>query len=321
MAQVDAQPRVPALDPKTVPPETSPTQVSYRSSIQQASASKPQSMSLLSRTLTDRSPVSAFAKLRLAAASRNVTPPVAPWPFPELSIGDCCSPLGGFKCWEVGGPALIVSEGVHKAVKELLEMHVEYLHEAEPKPCFIAFKVYMIGRDEQKSNPTLLISCERKSPRQKAVKLVRDSPILKENAGFRLAESPRPPLRLMSPIRLGRSDGMNSEDELMGLGAVTVYYSPTNATCGIPVYTEISGGEFVPKATVGGFVSLRGEIFGLSTAHGFVEEQKPLAVPDDELHFEISFDDWIEGDDLHQKKSDQKVIDSDGESEATSCHN
>jgi hypothetical protein len=312
MAQVNTQPRGPTLDPKTVPSETRATQVSYRSSVQQTSSSKPQSMSLLSSTVTDRSTDSAFAKLRLAA-SRAVTPPVAPWPSPELSIGDCCSPLGGFKCWEAIGPALAISAGIHKAVKGLLDQHAEFLHEAEPKPCFIAFKVYMIGREERKSNPTLLISCERRSPRQKAVKLVRNSTILRENPGVRLAESPAP-LRLMSPISPRPSDNESDKHGLTRLAGQSLYWTPTNAACGIPVYTEMSGEGCGPKATVGGFISLGGEIFGLSAAHGFLEE--PPAMPDDEMSFEISFDDWIEGDDIHQTQSNQKVVDFGVESEA-----
>ena len=37
--------------------------------------------------------------------------------------------------------------------------------------------------------------------------------------------------------------------------------------------------------------------FGLSAGHGFAEDQKSLAVPDDDMSFELLFDDWMEGDD------------------------
>ena len=260
-------------------------------------------MSLPSMTLTEWPPSSAFARLRLAA-SRAAASPVASWPQPELSIGRSCSPLGGLKCWEVIGPALDISVHSLKAVKELLDPWAEYLHEAEPKPCFIAFGVYMIGRDERKANLTLLISCERKFPRQKAVKLVRESTILREHAGVRLAESPRPPLCPMSPIALGLSNDESNEDDFTGLPSKLLYCSAPFATCGISVYAQMYDKIYRPNATVGGFVSLEGVLFGLSAAHGFVEDHKPSALPDDDISFEISFDDWIEDDDVHQEAID-----------------
>jgi hypothetical protein len=53
---------------------------------------------------------------------------------------------------------------------------------------------------------------------------------------------------------------------------------------------------------MGGLVSLNADIYGLSTAHGFWESLEPQAPaqPDDEIGFEISFDDWIEGDETYE---------------------
>jgi hypothetical protein len=202
-----------------------------------------------------------------------------------------------------------MSAGILKAVKELLDPVAEYLHEQEPKPSFIAFGMYMIGRDEARSNPTLLISCERKTPRQKAVKLIRESTILKETPGVRLAESPRPPLCAVSPIPLRLLDDEAEKGSYKIRPAERLYWQPTEATCGISLYTKrIQGNELVYKqiSTVGGIVSLDSELFGLCTAHGFVEdsEARPLALPDDEMEYEISFDDWIEGDDIPQEAAD-----------------
>jgi hypothetical protein len=259
-------------------------------------------MSSPSMTLTEWPPSSAFARLRLAA-SRAAAPSIPPWPEPELSIGQPCSLLGSLKCWEAIGPALAISVGILKAVKDLLDPRAEYLHQEESKPCFIAFGVYMIGRDEKRANPTLLISCERKSPRQKAVKIVRESAILRGNAGVRLAESPRPPVCSVSPIQLGLSGDENVKDSFRHLPDDSLYWSPSGTTCGISLYArKLHGSDitYVQKATIGGIVCVQGDFFGVSTAHGFIDDHKPLAFPDDETSFEISFDDWVEGDEMRQ---------------------
>jgi hypothetical protein len=300
--QQDWQPCQPELNKKIS--EMSLTEVCYPSNLQRPSPSRAPSMAMAfpARTLTGQSQ-SAFTKLRLAA-SRAATPPVAPWPSPGLSIGQSCTPLSGNKCWEVIGPALGMSVGILRAVKELLDPHAEYLHEKEPKPCFIAFGMYMIGRDEHKANPTLLISCERKSPRQKAVKLVRESPILKENAGVRLAESPRPPLCSVSPIPLGPSNDENNNSPHRVSAGENLYLAPKEFTCGIPIYTKMvqsHNASYPPRGTVGGIVCIKDDLFGISTAHGFAEDHKELALPDDEMSFEILFDDWIESDGTSQE--------------------
>lgn len=198
--------------------------------------------------------------------------------------------LGGHRA------GLTMSVGILKAVKELLDPVAEYLHEHEPKPSFIAFGMYMIGRDEARSNPTLLISCERKTPRQKALRLVRESRILKEAASVRLAESPRPPLCVVSPIPLRLSSDEAEGERYKIRPGESLYCLPPDTTCGISLYVRRVQGKdtfYKQTSTIGGIVSLDGERFGLSTAHGFVEdsEASPLALPDDEMGFEISFDD------------------------------
>ena len=45
------------------------------------------------------------------------------------------------------------------------------------------------------------------------------------------------------------------------------------------------------QATIGGVVCFNGKAFGLSTAHGFLENMD-LAAPDDDSDFEFQFDDW-----------------------------
>ncbi|KAN0098333.1 hypothetical protein V8E51_013996 [Hyaloscypha variabilis] len=252
-----------------------------------------------SRTLTERSPFSAVSMLHLAT-SRAVTNTVAPWPSPELSTGDSCSPLGKNKCWEVIGPALAASVDILKGVKGLLDSRAEYLHEREPKTCFIAFGVYMMGRHESRANPTLLISCERKPPRQKAVKLIRESSILRDAAGFRLADCNRLPLCTASPVLLGGGD-LSAYGLFDNLTTNELYCISTSNTCGMPLYTRVDNDSkddnYSQVATFGGFVSVQNTIYGISTVHSFVENSGLQTSPNEENECEFEFDDQLEGED------------------------
>ena len=243
----------------------------------------------MSEIITDRRPNTALLAMRLAVSR----PPIAQWPSPHLSLGTKCSTFGTKECWEVTGPAALISGDIFTAIRALLNSRAEYLNEKEAKPCFIMFGLYMIGDNEAHANPTLLLSCERKVPRRKAIKLIRESGILSEKPGVRLAESVRPPLVLRSPILLG-SPG-HYLPETFG-DPDTVYWSPSKSTCGIPVYgKDSSSGSLVIsyQATIGGVVCFHDKAFGLSTAHSF-HKNMGLAAPDDNSDFELSFDDWNE---------------------------
>jgi hypothetical protein len=245
----------------------------------------------MSEIITDRRLNMALLAVRLAVSR---PPPLAEWPCPHLSLGSKCSPFGKKECWEVTGPAELISGGIFSAVRSLLNSRVEYLNEKEPKPCFIMFGLYMIGDDEAHANPTLLLSCERKVPRRKAMKLVREHGILAEKPGVRLAESVRPPLVLRPPILLGSPEQRWCE---FSGKPDTIYWSPRRTTCGIPVYGQNLFGSsliFWYQATIGGVVCLGDRAFGLSTAHSFHRADMGLAAPDDDSDFEFSYDDWDE---------------------------
>lgn len=155
------------------------------------------------------------------------------------------------------------------------------------------FGLYMIGDDGNRASPTLLLSCERKGPRQKALKLVKESRILSGFPGVRLAESIRPPSVIQAPVFLGGAENhLDSEEE-----PDIVYWSPSEFNCGIPVHIRERIGLdswSSYEATIGGIVCLDGRPYGLSTAHSFRMEIFSTPAPDDEFDFEFSYGDGEE---------------------------
>jgi hypothetical protein len=225
----------------------------------------------------------------------SASPTKAQWPEPELSVGLPCCSLGKHKCWEVVGTARDVSQAIYRATKELLDQHSEFLHDTEKVPFSIMFGLYMIGPNEKKSSPTLLLSCEPKIPRKKALKLVRGSRLLEDFPGVLLAESSQAPTALGHVRPLGSLSAADPE---------FVFFSPPtlNNVCGRPVLAMESNDpenlavtSISLKATIGGFVRLRNSEFddvycGLTVAHAFEDELKAPLKPLVAENFEFAFD-------------------------------
>jgi hypothetical protein len=220
-------------------------------------------------------------KSRLSQSS----PATPQWREPERSIGLPCCALGKHKCWEVVGPAQDISQTIFRATKDLLDQHSEFLHETESVPFSIMFGLYMVGKNEKKASPTLILSCAPKKPRQKAVKLIHESGILRHYPGVLLAESSQSPTTLGQVRPLGR---LNAADKDF------IYFTPpsTNNVCGRSIH--IMGADpqnlaflsISQKATLGGFVRLQNaehnELYcGLTVAHAFEDEPEAPPVSSD----------------------------------------
>jgi hypothetical protein len=204
----------------------------------------------------------------------------AEWPDPKLSIGrECCS-LGRNRCWEVAGPAQTMSDCLFPKIKGLLESRNEYLNEKEPIPVAIILGFYMIGRVEQKSNPTLLVTCVKKVPRRKALNIIMESGVLSLYPGVLLAESARSPLSLRPAVSLAMDDLEGD----FGIYLAPLNYS-SNHLNGMRVYIQNKrdGSAASRSATIGGLVyseneQLERKYYGITVAHVFVPSS-----PDDQL--------------------------------------
>jgi len=202
--------------------------------------------------------------------------------------------MGRNKCWDAIGPAGELSRGsLFKEIKRLLESRHEHLNEGESVPRAILFEVYMIGRNESLARPTILFCCERKPPRQRAVKLVRESLVLVEYPGVQLGDCSRPPGLTRQPMPL--FDPMTIDDERVLVGGFysgVLYKPPIKSLFGLPVSVQLSHGR--PRAaTIGGFICLGDTLVGLSVRHVFDEEQEESNHEDLNTDMEFSLENDI----------------------------
>jgi hypothetical protein len=229
---------------------------------------------------------------------------VVRWQSPELSIGRACTPIAKQKCWEVTGPVETLARGLFQAVKELLDGYNELLYDGEPVQSLVMFNLFMIGHNQSKASPTLLVSCERKRPRQRAMKLIRESGILHrpEYAGVRLAESPLPPVGLCPPVPLGSQDVAGSSSFPLPRLAQNVFWTPKFPPIGAQLYMgfNVTDAVYTTRATLGGVVIVDDVFYGLTVAHNFIGQKDPPVIADDEDGFELSFDDYVEDGELSE---------------------
>jgi hypothetical protein len=201
----------------------------------------------------------------------------ADWPDPELSIGRGCCSLGRNKCWEVVGPAQETWNCIFPEVKRLLESRKEHVYERERTDIAVIIGFYMIGRNEKKSNPTLLLTCEKKAPRRNALQIIMESRMLSPYPGVLLAESARSPLALEPVMPLALDQAV-----LTNPGRIFNIYMATSASiskvpCGMLIHVRDSLDESAVgrNATIGGLVYSENEKFertyyGITVAHVFI---------------------------------------------------
>jgi hypothetical protein len=110
------------------------------------------------------------------------------WPSPEKSIGTFEAELESQCCWQVIGPARKAWEKIHPEIKRYLEAHTEPISATT-----VLWIFRMIGHTPQTSSPTVIFCCEEKLHRKAAWKAIKESNILDDYPGIRLAHLPRVP--------------------------------------------------------------------------------------------------------------------------------
>jgi len=201
--------------------------------------------------------------------------------------------LGRYKCWHVRdkSPAHLVWEAVSKPIIDLLEDQHEHLN---ARGCHLGVDMFMIGRKEASSSPTVLFSCESKSPRQKAMEIVRKKGILTAYPGVLMAARSRVP----QPLALGNEVGSPFYES-------AVYVNGPIRNCGPSILVSAIDDGLLRKATVGGIVCIDDEYYGLTAAHPFSETGERETSAEDELDFafygqeELDDSSSTEGDFLH----------------------
>jgi len=211
------------------------------------------------------------------------------WPEPEASIGRSLQALGAKKCWEVKGPAREISDQILPKIRNILASCSEELNAQESVPLPILLGVYMVGKDEHNAAPIVLFSCQSRTARRKAMKIVKKSNILQSFEGVLLAEHPE------SPISLASDDERSFASSVVPEQMTTVYVAPPqsmDSLCGKPIFIQCETGGpliFTRVATMGGILQQGDTYHGLTVAHSFL--RTGVAQLSSENSVEISFDD------------------------------
>jgi len=208
------------------------------------------------------------------------------WPEPELSIGRPCNSLSGFRnkyqYWNLRelSPADLMWKDLHTTIFKLLREHLEHLG---ARGSLIHFEIFMVGKQPAKASPTIVFCSENKLFREKAMNLVVKKILLEQYPGVLVAQSSKMP----RPLAAGDSNPLANLPE-------GVYAEGPLETCGISIY--IVAEEIAPRrATIGGFVSILGDYYGLTTAHAFAGSESTS--PDGDSDVDFGFGELGEPDD------------------------
>jgi hypothetical protein len=198
-----------------------------------------------------------------------------------------------YKCWSLKdkSPAALVWKKVMKPITELIDVQFEHL---EAKGMEFRIDMLMIGRKPAKAIPTILFGCEGKVPRQRAMDIVNKKGILKGYPGVELGSCARLPERLAS--------GEYSDFPPLPPG---VYLNGTLEGRSIAVLISRDGNAPPKKATIGGFVCVGDECYGLTTAHAFEAER--VLHDSSEEDSEFAFYGLVDHDEVSDEEDDSMV--------------
>lgn len=212
------------------------------------------------------------------------------WPNPEASIGQYRSTFNGQKFWEIIDPGRKQLAPLLPAVKSLLDAHNEDLKERETVP--ILFALFMVGRTEVISCPTLVIICSKKGPRQKVADLIRNSEVLHKYPGVLLGTSSKHPRNPASSPPQSVASGMESGVQSSSQSDRPIYIkkSEFRAACGDSIYIPVDDDSKTQesrtfrRATIGGYLKLKAKdgmitIVGITVAHAFEPPHQDTNVP------------------------------------------
>lgn len=200
------------------------------------------------------------------------------WPEPEKSVGAPHSSLdlrGKYKCWSLreNGPAHILWKDLSKTIWSLLQEQIEHL---DARDSVVLFQIFMVGKELERTSPTVVFSSKNETLRKRAMQLVEKKVILGKHPGVLVAHSSRIP----RPLAI--------EDKISLLNLPEgVYAKGPLESCGISVHI-VAKGRPPRRATIGGFVLVNSEYYGLTTAHAFAEPEPPSPKEDSEFDFGFS---------------------------------
>ncbi|KAI8626170.1 hypothetical protein F5Y19DRAFT_229099 [Xylariaceae sp. FL1651] len=185
------------------------------------------------------------------------------WPYATTSAGRYRGTLEGrMKCWEAEGPArTIFNTELDTKIKDYI---VNNLPESYS---FIGFSLFMVGRMQAQTNPTVLIVSDDKPRRKAAFKAIKSSGLLDQYPGFHVAHC-----RLAAEFE---DLQQMAEERFITRG----HYDPPKTDCGIYIsysddpdgplfaHDHASSGSNGAMATIGGLLRVGTIYYAFTVAH------------------------------------------------------
>lgn len=191
------------------------------------------------------------------------------WPDPTDSMGYRVNTrtrrIGRSAAWFPRGPAL---QKYNASIRPEIEGILNNIELPEGEKLIV--KLYMMGRNEQRVNPIVMICCPDKSTRKEAEALIRESKLLErqQNSGFGLGSTAFPLETSFVPQPLGKGIYLDTNPSTEDALKVDVY-GLNEPGIGRKLGFVASGqsGWTVQYATGGPVVRLDGNLYQLTVAH------------------------------------------------------
>jgi hypothetical protein len=202
------------------------------------------------------------------------------WPNPQDSVGKLCCKIENQIFWEIKDPGRAKLAALEVEIQKFLNDHNEHLKERESSN--ISFSLFMIGKHETVSCPTLVVISTNKKSRRMVVESIRESGILDKYDGVLLGQSSKHPRYPGSgPAKYIAFDSGQGSSRTFPYG-VSVYIKSSDRVVGsgTSIYIPVSpvSEESTPfrRATLGGILEMIRKdsriVVAMTVAHAFQEE-------------------------------------------------
>ncbi|KAI1199801.1 hypothetical protein F5X97DRAFT_295454 [Nemania serpens] len=194
------------------------------------------------------------------------------WPFAATSTGRYRGRLEGkLECWDANGPARVVfNTELNLKIKDYI---VNNLPESGT---FIGFSLFMVGRSQLRTSPTVLLVSDDKPGRKAAFEAIKSSGLLEQYPGFHVAHcrlaAEFEDLQPMAGRRVMTQRRRNSPSTDCG-----IYVSLSDTTDNpLLVHDHSSGILNGARAIIGKLLLRHGHAYGVTVAHVLADHAAPF---------------------------------------------
>ncbi|KAJ4258936.1 hypothetical protein NW762_008023 [Fusarium torreyae] len=175
--------------------------------------------------------------------------------------------LGRKRAWWVQGAAF-------EKFEQTIEPEIKaILKNVDLKDAEIYFRIYMIGKNEEASRPTIMICCADTSVGRSAKESLRNSSIIRNNPEFSLGSIDFPLEQLVPVRRLALESKASSLDQVLGASSdstadIQIFSTSESATIGRRLFVTYPWSMDIYRHSTGGVVvTSHGRFYQLTVGH------------------------------------------------------